>query len=188
MFYLYPPRDSSSAGSWVQAIGSIVAICVAIFLSVEDKRQAAAVRRRELAEQRRADNEAKDRALTQLYMLAERAFQCVNNFRESLRAAQGEPPFVDVENIWDIHQKLLCVPTYALSSVNSARAFVLSDLLASFRGNLEAINATAGGRDLWHPRNPRWFKLARRLSSIKRQIEIDIRERGLQLPAWTAAE
>ncbi|WP_155648659.1 hypothetical protein [Burkholderia pseudomultivorans] len=162
---------SSEWAAWVQAVGSVVAILIAIWLPARARRDDA--------------RDAADSDLQRLQLLAQQGFQFVQNLRSQMKNRPDIRPIFDDAAFEHIRRGLADLPTHRLSPENMARAAKVSDLLGELWEWMAARKSHAGPLD-WQEDAEPFQRISVAIMRQKKAIENDMKNRGLRTPEWMA--
>ncbi|MCA8313220.1 hypothetical protein LGN43_02910 [Burkholderia multivorans] len=160
---------SADWAAWVQAVGSVVGIFIAVWLPAK-------ARRAELSD-------AADSDLQRLQLLTQQAFQFVQNLRSQMRRTRYVQPIFDDVAFEHIRRGLADLPTYRLSPENMARAFKVADLLGEL---CEFMNRPGSDPVNWQGDSHFFQSLSVSIMRLKKGIEDDMKVRGVNVPDWFA--
>lgn len=135
IFIMFPALKSEAAAAWVQAVGSIAAIGVAIWVSHKQVKQ-----QRTEADQKRQQEYEEALVLFQLVLI--QAINFLANVRtqvQHMHAGVGYVP--DRPTLEDIRSTLQSIPIARIDQRTIARVFTVKRVLSEYHVRFEATNA-----------------------------------------------
>ncbi|RQZ50899.1 hypothetical protein [Burkholderia sp. Bp9099] len=163
---------TSDWAAWVQAVGSVAGIFIAVWLPAKARRAESA--------------DAADSDLQRLQLLAQQAFQFVQNLRSQMRRNQYSQPTFDDVAFEHIRRGLADLATHRLSPENMARAFKVADLLGELYEFMTIMNKPGSDPVNWKEDSHFFQSLSVSIMRLKKDIEDDMTVRGLSVPDWLA--